>query len=91
MASLLDQYADNVTGPFKDNTSGDIGANDMRAFAADIKTVNRDDVRRTIWNGSAYLPARNDDASQTHIFIGPQDPTASGFQVGVDLWMDTSV
>jgi hypothetical protein len=36
MPSNLDQYSDNVTGPFKDNTVGAIGADDMRAFAATV-------------------------------------------------------
>jgi len=86
----LTQYTDNVTGPFKDNAAGDIGANDLRTFASDIISVDHDEIRRSIWNGSAYLPARNTDTTQTHLFIGTQDPTTSGFVVGTDLWIDTS-
>jgi hypothetical protein len=36
MPSNLDQWSNNSTGPFKDNPTGAIGADDMRAFAAAI-------------------------------------------------------
>lgn len=90
MAVDLAKYTNNSTGPFKDNTAGDIGADDMRAFAGDLITDGVENVRRCIWNGSAYSPARGSNTSQTHLYIGTQDPTSSGFVVGVDLWIDTS-
>lgn len=46
-------------------------------------------VLSVIQSGASY-PARPGGATQTHIYIGSADPTASGFVVGYDIWVDTS-
>lgn len=55
-------------------------------------TINgncRENPRTLIYSGGAY-PTRGTDEGQTHLYIGPTDPTAAGFVVGVDVWVDTS-
>jgi hypothetical protein len=58
MPSNLDQWSNNSTGPFKDNPTGAIGADDMRAFAAaisaDIDVVDAAKERKTSFNVMDY-------------------------------------
>ena len=55
-------------------------------------TINgncRETPRVLIYSGGSY-PTRGTDEGQTHLYIGSVDPTATGFVVGVDVWVDTS-